>query len=225
MQLSNTFRASLLITALGLCAQAQPKPAKEAQPAEAKGLPPRAAPTDYQTQVKTGDVTIAAEFKGHAVPAEEATFTAEEFVVVEVALYGAPDAKVTLSNNDFSLRINGKKTALPSQPYELAFKSLKDPEWAPPVPAESKSSKTSFGSGGGGGGAGDNGPPPVVHMPMDLQRAMQQKVQRAALLEGDRALPQAGLIFFQYRGKVEGIHSIELIYSGAAGKTTLTLQP
>lgn len=224
MQLSTTFRASLLAAAVCWGAQAQPKPVKEAQPSEAKGLPPRAAPTDYQTQGKAGDVTIAAEFKGHAVPTEEATFTAEEFVVVEVALYGPPDAKTRLSNDDFSLRINGKKTALPSQPYELAFKSLKDPEWAPPVPTETKS-KTSFGSGGGGGGAGDNGPPPVVHMPMDLQRAMQQKVQRAALLEGARALPQAGLIFFQYRGKVEGIHSIELIYAGAAGKATVTLQP
>ncbi len=224
MQLSNTFTASLLATAVCCYAQAQPKPAKEAQPIEAKGLPPRAAPTDYQTQAKAGAVTIAAEFKGHAVPTEEATFTAEEFVVVEVALYGGPDAKARLSNDDFSLRINGKKTPLPSQPYELAFKSLKDPEWAPPTPTETKS-KTSFGSGGGGGGAGDNSPPPVVHMPMDLQRAMQQKVQRAALLEGDRALPQAGLIFFQYRGKAEGIHSIELIYSGAAGKATLALQP
>jgi hypothetical protein len=225
MQLSSSFRASLLVAAVCVCAQAQPKPAKEAQPSEAKGLPPRAAPADYQIQAKAGDVTIAAEFKGHAVPAEEATFTSEDFVVVEVALYGPPDAKTRLSNDDFSLRINGKKTALPSQPYELAFKSLKDPEWAPPVPAESKSSKTSFGTGGGGGGAGDNSPPPVVHMPMDLQRAMQQKVQKAALLEGDRALPQAGLIFFQYRGKVEGIHSIELIYAGAAGKATLALQP
>ncbi|HYL79142.1 MAG TPA: hypothetical protein VEU96_33435 [Bryobacteraceae bacterium] len=217
-------RASLLIATLGLCAQAQHTPAKEAQPIEAKGLPPRAAPTDYQAQAKAGNVTIAAEFKGHAVPTEEATFTAEEYVVVEVGLFGPPDAKTRMTTDDFSLRINGKKTALPSQPYELAFKSLKDPEWAPPAPAEGKS-KTSFGSGGGGGGAGDNGPPPVVHMPMDLQRAMQQKVQRAALLEGDRALPQAGLIFFQYRGKVEGIHSIELIYSGAAGKAILALQP
>src|SRR5690349_7426651 len=125
MQLSNPSKASLLIASLCLCAQAQQKPAKEAQPVEAKGLPPRAAPTDYQTQAKAGNVTIAAEFKGHAVPAEEATFTAEEFVVVEVALYGPPDAKARLSNDDFSLRINGKKTALPSQPYELAFKSLK----------------------------------------------------------------------------------------------------
>jgi len=41
---------------------------------------------------------------------------------------------------------------------------------------------------------------------------------------GDRPLPQAGLLFFQYRGKEKGINSLELIYSGAAGKATLVLQ-
>jgi hypothetical protein len=43
--------------------------------------------------------------------------------------------------------------------------------------------------------------------------------------EGDRPLPQAGLLFFLYRGKTESIRSLELIYNGAAGTATLTLQP
>jgi hypothetical protein len=34
----------------------------------------------------------------------------------------------------------------------------------------------------------------------------------------------AGLIYFSYGGNTKGIHSIELIYSGAAGKASLTLQ-
>jgi hypothetical protein len=54
---------------------------------------------------------------------------------------------------------------------------------------------------------------------------MAQHVQKAALAEGDRTLPQAGLIFFQYRGKRETIHSLELSYNGPAGQATLTLQP
>jgi hypothetical protein len=54
---------------------------------------------------------------------------------------------------------------------------------------------------------------------------MEQHVQKVAMLEGDRALPQAGLLFFEYRGKTQGIRSLELIYSGAAGTTTLALQP
>jgi hypothetical protein len=58
-----------------------------------------------------------------------------------------------------------------------------------------------------------------------VQRAMAQRVQRASLPEGDRPLPKAGLIFFQYRGKTQNLQSLELIYDGPAGKATLKLQP
>ena len=77
----------------------------------------------------------------------------------------------------------------------------------------------------GSGGEDSNSPPPVVHVPIEIQRAMLLHVQKYSLPEGDRALPEAGLLFFQYRGKTQSIHSLELIYSGAAGKATLELQP
>jgi hypothetical protein len=54
---------------------------------------------------------------------------------------------------------------------------------------------------------------------------MGQKVKQIALPEGDRPLPQAGLLFFQHRGKVESIKSLELIYAGPAGKATINLMP
>jgi hypothetical protein len=197
----------------------QNAPAKDAQMSETKGLPPRVAPTDYQAQGQAGTVTVAAEFVGHSVPTAQGTFSTEDYVVVETALFGPPEARTKLSFDDFSLTINEKKT-LSSQPYGLVFHSLKDPEWEPPASAESKS-KTSIGTGGGKNDA----PAAPVHMPIELQRAMDQKVKKAALPGGDRALPQAGLIFFEYRGKTEHIHSLELIYNGPAGKATLTLQP
>jgi hypothetical protein len=62
-------------------------------------------------------------------------------------------------------------------------------------------------------------------MPVKLQLAMEQHAHKATFLEGDRALPQAGLLFFEYRGKPKNMHSVELIYDGPAGKATLTLQP
>jgi len=209
-------RYGLLIAALAACALAQPP--KE----ESKGLPPRAAATDYQAQAKVGDFTIGAEFVGHSVPTPAHTFSTEEYVTVEVAFFGPADARLKLSMDDFSIRINGKKNPSPREPYDLVFKNLKDPEWEPPIKQEGKS-KTSFGGSGGGGGGADKPPPPK--MPIAERRVMEQHVQKASLLEGDRPLPQAGLIFFQHRGKVTGIQSIELIYSGPAGKATLTLQP
>jgi hypothetical protein len=223
MRLSPGLRIGVLIAAICLCVQGQNTQSKDAR-IEAKGMPPRATPADYQAQAQAGTVTVAAEFEGHSIPTLQGTLSTEDYVVIETGLFGSPGARIKLSADDFTLRINGKKTTLPSRPYGLVVGSVRDPEWEPPVPAASKS-KTSFGGGGKGEQGEANAPPAPVQIPIGVQRAMAQRVQKASLPEGDRTLPQAGLIFFQYRGKTQSIHSIELIYAGPAGKATLTLQP
>jgi hypothetical protein len=227
MQLSPALKiVAMAAICLGIPGQTpQSPPAKDAQ-AEAKGMPPRVTPADYQAHAQAGTVTIAAEFAGHAVPSPQGPLSTEDYVSVEVGCFGPPDAKIKLSADDFTLRINGKKTPLPSQPYGLVIGNVKDPEWEPPEKVEAKS-KTSLGTGGGGQSdkPEPGALPPVVHIPIEVQRAMATRVRKAALPEGDRTLPVAGLIFFQYRGKASGIHSIELIYAGSAGKATLALQP
>jgi len=216
---------SILIVAAGLCLWGQNPPPGDAQ-SEAKGLPPRAAPTDYQRQAQAGTVTIAAEFTAHSVPTMQGPLTTEDYVVVEVGLYGPPDARTRLSVADFSLRVNGRKPPLPAQAYGWVLTSLKDPEWVPPEAAESKSKSKMSASGGGGQGSEPGAPPPPPpKIPVPVMRAMAQRVQRAALPEGERPLPQAGLLFFQYRGKADGIRAAELIYAGPAGNATLTLLP
>lgn len=217
-----------MIAALGLCAQEQNPPGSEMRAGEAKGLPPRAAPADYQAHAAAGTVTVAAEFIGHSIPTQEgATYTTEDYVAVETGLFGPAGARLNISVHNFSMRINKKKkeVSLPCQPFGMVFRSLKDPEWEDKVALDAKAAKSSSTSINTGGKSGQSDPPPVVHMPIELQRTMQQRVQRVALAEGDRALPQAGLIFFPYHGKVENIHSMELVYSGPAGTATLTLQP
>jgi hypothetical protein len=211
--------AGVLLAAVSpLAAQTSPA-AQEEQARDLPGLPPRAAPADYQFRGQAGTVTIAADFPGHAVPTEEGSpLSSEEYVVVEVGFFGPPQARTRISATDFSLRVNGKKNPLPAQPSGLVVKSIKDPEWEPPSSSSSKS-KTSI---GGGGEQGESKPEPVK-VPFEVQRAMQQRVQKATLPEGDRALPQAGLIFFQYRGKTQSIRSLELIYSGPAGQATISL--
>lgn len=214
------------ILSIAECLHAQSTPARNT-PTEVKGIPPRAAPTDYRFQAQAGTVTIAAEFTGHTLPTLEGPLTTEDYVAVETALYGPDGTKIKISAEDFSLRVNGKKTALPTQPFGLIVTSLKDPEWVPPDPPAPKS-KSSIGGGGGGqrqGQADSNAPPAPVKIPIPVQRAMAQRVQRAALPEGDRTLPQAGLLFFQYRGKEKNVQSIELLYDGPAGKATLKLEP
>lgn len=196
-----------------------------AQNTETKGLPPRAAPADYQAQAKAGAVTFAADFAGHSVPTGENIYTTEDFVTVELGVFGAADAHAALSAGDFSIRINGKKAPVPSEGFALILKSLKDPDWVPPDTGEGKGKSKGGITGGGDSGGGGDPPPAPPKMPLELQRAMAQKVQKSVLPEGDRALPVAGLLFFPYHGKVDGIRSVELLYSGSAGKATLTLNP
>jgi hypothetical protein len=215
-------RVALLIASTSILIQGQSTPAPDGQ-SVAKGIPPRASAGDYLSNAQAGSVTIAAEFTGHSIPTLEGPLTTEDFVAVETALYGPPGARLVISAGDFSLRLNGKKAALPSQPYGLLASSLKDPEWVPPEAPAAKS-KTSM-TGGGQGQGEPNTPPPPVVIPVPVQRAMAKRVQQASLPEGDRALPQAGLIYFRHRGKTENLQSVELIYEGPAGKAILKLQP
>ncbi len=185
---------------------------------EVSGLVPRAKPAEYQAQAKAGQVTIAADFSGHGFPTVDAPVSSENFVAVEVALYGPEGTKLKIEAGQFSLKINGKKP-VDAQPWGLAAKEVKDPEWIPPEPAKEK------GGGLSTGGKEPGAPPPVTPKPpVELLRSWQQRVGRSALAEGERSLPIAGLIFFQARGKLENMKSVELVYEGPAGKATLQLQ-
>ena len=220
-------KTAVCITALSLCAFAQTPPAaggarRKAAADMTKGMPPRATPVDYMAQAVAGDVTIAAEFTGHGINTPQGALTTEDYVVVELGLFGAPGSRVKLSAEDFTLRINGKKNAQSAEPFGVIRASLKDPEWEPPINNKSKS-KTSMG-GDEGGNKGDP-PPEPPKMPFAERRVMEQRVLKMTLPEGDRATPVAGLIFFSYRGKVQSIKSLELLYNGPAGKATLNLQP
>ncbi len=197
---------------------AQTAPPREVR---AEGVPPRATPGDYQAHKDVGKITIAADFAGHFVTTPEKMLTTDDWVVVEVALYGPEGTKLQLSPDQFSLRINGRKP-IPSEPSVRVNSNLRDPDWQPPEQQGAKQSKTSI---GGTGVNQENGPPPPVHIPLELQRSMAEKALKASLEEGERQLPQAGLLYFRYGGKSKSIHTIELIYNGPAGQATLELQP
>ena len=183
---------------------------------------PRGGPNDYQAHARVGPIAIGAEFMRHAVPTPQGEFSTEDYVVVEAGVFGAAGQRARLSVQDFSLRVNGKNPA-PGLPFGVVLSNLKDPDWQPPEPAKPKAGGLS--TGGDGGGNPNDPPPPPPKMPLPLVHVMEIKVEKASMPEGDRALPEAGLLFFSYRGQGDKIKSVELIYSGPAGKATLTLQP
>jgi hypothetical protein len=221
MSVFGVLRNSLWLAAFSLYAQ-DAKPANPPfNPGDVPRMAPRASVNDYQAHARVGATSIGAEFMRHAVPTPQGEFSTEDYVVVETGFFGAPGEKVKISTSDFSLRINGKK-AVPSLPFGIVLANLKDPDWQPPEAPKPKESSLST----GGGGGNPNDPPPAPpHMPLPLVHIMQIKVEKAALQEGNRTLPEAGLLFFLYRGLSDKIKSVELIYSGPAGKAILTLQP
>ena len=214
-------RLLLVVAVVTQCAAQPPAPRIS------KGLPPRATPGEYLSRAQAGAYTIAAEFDRHDVPTAETTLTTEDNICVEAAIFGPSGSRLTVSFSDFSLRINGKKTPLAAEQFATVFMNLRDPTYdAPELKAAKENKSSGLNAGGGGGGQSDLGnTPPPIHIPPEMERAMQLKVQNAALPEGERALPVAGLIFFKYGGAPKGIHSVELLYDGAAGKATITLQP
>ena len=193
-----------------------------AQTPEPQGLPPRAAPTDYQAQAQMGAFTLAAEFSAHSIPTPDGPLSSDQYVVVEAALFGPADPKAQLALRDFSLRINGKKAPTPASSFASVIESVQDPEWAPPAAKEKP--KTSFGTSGSQRGGGE-APAEPVKIPLEVQRGMAQRVKKASFPEGERTLPRAGLLYFQFSGKAKNIQSVELIYSGPAGNATLALRP
>jgi hypothetical protein len=222
MRLSRWLRIGALTAAVCCCIPGQNTQSKEPQ-IEVKGMAPRTSAAEYEAQGQAGAVTIGAEFAGHGIPTPQGPLAMDNYVAIEVGLFGAPGARTTVSSNDFSLRINGKK-AVPSQAFGRVLEFVKDPEWAPPVPVEAKS-KTSLNGGDKDPNADPSMPPPPVKIPIPVLREWAQRVQKAVLPEGDRPLPQAGMIFFQYGGKVKSIFRLELIYAGPAGKATVMLHP
>jgi hypothetical protein len=230
MQLSAPLRTIFIgVAAVCLCA-AQPQPPQAPAPDhkapesgtinDHQGLAPRTGPADYPVQAKLGAITLAADFAGHGLPTPDGPLSTEDYLVVEVAFFGPTGKRLPVSFNDFSLRINNRKNPTASESYEQVGASVKDPEWTSPE----KPDKGGNGILGGGGGANDTSKDPP-RPPAELRRAWARRVWKAALADGDRPLPQDGLLFFSYGGKVKGIRSLELIYSGPAGKATLDLQP
>jgi len=200
----------------------QETPSKETESAVAQGTGARSAPTEYQGRAQAGTVTIAADYIGHFVPTVEKNLTTEDYVTVEAGIFGPPGARLTLSPGNFSLRINGKKTPIPAEAATVVGRTVSDPDWVPPGSENDKKEKQAAIHSGT---KQDEAPLSKPHPPPQLVHAMALQVQRAAMPEGDRALPQGGLLYFEYHGKDKGVHSAELIYSGPAGQATLELQP
>jgi hypothetical protein len=192
----------------------------------------RATPAEYKAHtVLNPEVTMAAEFQGRTVPAPNAAFILQDYVVVEVALF---TRSFEFRSGQFSLRFNGKTPLLP-QTAGMVGASLKYPDWenqrqvtataelgdanvvlgrrdtTPRFPGDRRRTRT---------------PPPGTPAKPEVERedAPWDWVARLAWQDGTVKAPAGGLLYFPHKGTLTKLKTIELIYNGAGRLVTLNLR-
>lgn len=202
----------------------------------AGGLDPRPRAADYPHNADLGRASIGAEYHGRAYESASGRFFAQDFLIVEVALFPGPTS-MELSPSHFRLRLNGKgPELLPVTPGTVAL-AIRNPDQYEQRP------RVVAGGGVGGGQVIFGRPRPVERFPSDPEAripgpagtrqagpdeeaaAAAEAAERFALLRleapGGGA---AGLVYFHWRGKHSKLKKIELIYDGPAGRAALRLR-
>jgi hypothetical protein len=203
-----------------------------------RGVPPKANAADYPAHAQAGDVAVGAEYTTRSIPGPGGvTVDALDYLCVEVALFPPKGTKLAVADQQFMLRINGKKEALYPEAPGFVASALKYPDWERRPQLE--------GSGGLGGVGvilgqprtvgrfpgdrrdSDAQTPPQPRAPDSTPGGVERQskvrpeevVVDAALPAGDFSGPIAGYLYFRYPKKTKSIKTLELLWT-SAGRTT-----
>jgi hypothetical protein len=198
---------------------------------------PKPKVTDYPVHAELPAISIGAEFLVRSILSAGQSFTSQDYLVADVALYPGKEKQVEVSLKDFFLRVNGKKLlATPPQFVAAAFRHPEDSR-RPRLEAEA--------------GAGDAGvilgrpraserfpgdPTPRQGRLPDPPRTTRTDAPAPApvrgedvavndsLPEGECKFAKRGFVYFPYKGKTTSIKTVELVYQGPAGSASLKLR-
>jgi hypothetical protein len=212
--------------------------------AAAQGPRPKEQVTDYPVHAALHDgYTIGAEYLVHTLPTRTRSgktdaLVANDYLVIEIALYGPKFGSIDALSGTFELRINNQKTTLtPDSPGTVAG-SIKFSDWT-----QKRTLEMEAGSGNAGvtmgptrtprfpgdTSAGSPKPSPVPEQnpggyERDQPQTIEERVESSSLHHADLNTPFAGLIYFPFTGKTKTIKTLELTYDGPKGKATLKLE-
>ena len=113
-------------------------------------------PTEYKSQATTGNVTFAADFLVRSIPVPGGVLVARNYLVVDVAVF-SKSSPINLSPAYFSLRLNGSKAPILSQPAFIVANSF---DYRRPDPGE-PGATLAAGVGNAGVMIGQPGQPPT----------------------------------------------------------------
>ena len=182
---------------------------------------------DYPAHASWPLFKIGAEYMVHSIPTEKGPLYARDYLVVEVAIL--PEKRpVAISSGAFTLRINGKKTVLSTEPAGFVAASLKYADW--------EQRRTIIGTAQAGNGTVVVGKPPNTgrfpgdptqdrrrpepRRPEDPDGGKQVKdldidtlVKRATLPEIETLELVKGCLYFRFEGKPNSIRTLDLEYT------------
>jgi len=222
----------LLFLAFALAAHAQGSPGLGIG---AEGTRPKASAAEYPVQAESGNLAIGAEYMVHSFGSGEQMYLAENYLVVEVALYPPKGESVTAGAAKFALRVNGKKTLLYAQNPAMVAGHLNRRDYDAPrgVTADLGVGGVNIGLGHPQGRDPVTGAPEGRRLP-DPPRAPdagvpgggeprqrerpEELLTRTALPEDPHRGPVSGFLYFPYQGKASGLKSIDLLFQDAVMK-------
>ncbi|HML15497.1 MAG TPA: hypothetical protein VK419_00665 [Bryobacteraceae bacterium] len=165
----------------------------------AQGTVPQKAATDYPVHIALDDgFTMGAEYLVHSIPSPRGFYVVDDYLVVEVGVFGEKFAHLNVAADQFALRIDGLKAG---QKTTIA-----------PDPPGIIASGYTIGRMPGTPQGGD-----------EEQMSIEDRIKHAAIPEGDVKTPFAGLLFFPFHGKMKAIKTMDLLYAGPAGKIALKM--
>lgn len=197
---------------------------------------------DWPSHATLAKASIGAEYMVRSVMHPEGNIVIRDYLIVELAVYPRDGEHFLLSHQHFTLRLNGRKTAIFPQTPGMVAASLKYDDWErrPALIA-------SGGTGNAGVVIGRPTPserfpgdpttqrrlpkPPTAPMPEDrsgIEKEPETKpedlVVRAAIEEGVISKPRRGFLYFAQKGKADSYKKVELLYSGPAGEAVISLK-
>jgi len=199
--------------------------------------------SDWPVHASLEKVELGAEYMVHAVTHGEEYAVVRDYLVVEVALYPVKPNRIEVSHQHFTLRINGKKSAIFPQSPGMVAAGMKYDDWErrPGVEASAGVDNTGIILGRPRNTErfpGDPRPgqqrlpkPPTAPQPEDRsgvekapKKSPDELVTYVALEEGFTPKPVRGYLYYAFKGKPSSVKSVELVYRGPDGESVLKLK-
>ena len=196
-----------------------------------EGTTPKASASEYPITGHWANLDLGADYLVHSFGTGEQMYMADNFLVVELALFPEKGESVSVEYGPIQLRINGKKTLLaPLAPAFAASNLNRRDRYESGGPmAGINLGGIGIGTGGGGqrGGSPYPGGPDDRRLPTpprtddgELKPVVRAEdiLVRTALPAGTFKGPVSGFLYFPYAGKASSVKTAELWFHDVALK-------